>query len=78
MRKLVITLGATVAILLAGALTWKAEAQTTRGAANIPAASENFTPIVKAGCGFVGPHCGPRRHWVCGPYGRRCWCAPCY
>ena len=78
MRKLVVTFVATAAILLAGSLAFKADAQTSRGAANIPAQAQNFTPIEKAACGpFRGRWCGPFHHRVCGPYGRRCWCAPC-
>jgi hypothetical protein len=71
MRKLKVTFIATAAILLAGSLAFKADAQTSRGAATIPAQAQNFTPIEKAAC---GPFWG---HWVCGPYGRRCWCARC-
>jgi hypothetical protein len=78
MRKLTVTLIALAAILLAGLLAFKADAQTSRGAANMPAQTQNFTPIEKAACGpFFGARCGPFHHWVCGPYGRRCWCARC-
>ena len=69
---------ATAAIPLAGSLAFKADAQTSRGAANIAAPAQNFTPIEKAACGsFRGRWCGPFHHRVCGPYGRRCWCAHC-
>jgi len=78
MRRLMITLAAMAAILLAGSFAFRAEAQTSRGAADIPAAAKNFTPIEKAACGpYRGAHCGPFHHWVCGPYHRRCWCARC-
>ena len=78
MRKLLATFLAITAILLAGILTFKAEAQTSRGAAAIPAQAQNFTPIEKAACGpYRGRFCGPYHHWVCGPYGRHCWCAHC-
>jgi hypothetical protein len=74
MHKFVVTLSATTAILLAGALA--ASAQTTRGAFSLPQAAKNFSPIEKAACGpFPGRWCGPFHHRVCGPY--RCWCAPC-
>ena len=76
MRKLAVTLTATAAILLVGAPAWKADAQTNRGAATIPAAAENFTPIHKAACGpYAGRWCGPWHRRVCGP--NRCWCARC-
>jgi hypothetical protein len=74
MRKLVVILTATAAILSAGSLA--SNAQTTRGALGIKSVTQNFTPIEKAACGpFVGRWCGPFHHRVCGPY--RCWCAPC-
>jgi hypothetical protein len=75
MGKPVVILTATIAILLAGALA--SNAQTSRGARNISAASQNFTPIPeKAACGpFFGRWCGPYHHRVCA-YGR-CWCAVC-
>ena len=77
MRRLVVTFVALAAILLAGSLAFKADAQTSRGAANIPAQSQNFTPIEKAACGpYRGNRCGPYHHWVCGG-GGRCWCARC-
>ncbi len=34
-------------------------------------------PVEPAACGGPGPHCPPHFHWVCGPYGHRCWCTPC-
>jgi hypothetical protein len=75
MRKLVVIVTATTALLLAGELA--SNAQTSRGAANIHAQTQNFTPIEKAACGpFFGARCGPYHRWVCGPYGR-CWCALC-
>jgi hypothetical protein len=77
MRKLMVTFIATAAILLAGSLAFKADAQTSRGAATIPAQAQNFTPIEKAACGpFFGRWCGPFHRRVCGPRDR-CWCAQC-
>jgi hypothetical protein len=37
----------------------------------------NASPILKAACDRVDAHCPARTHWVCGPYGQRCWCTPC-
>ena len=51
MPKLVVIVTATAALLLAGGLA--SNAQTSRGAANIHAQAQNFTPIEKAAC---GPH----------------------
>jgi hypothetical protein len=74
MRRLVVTLTATIAILSAGSLA--SNAQTTRGALGLRAAAQNFSPIEKAACGpFFGRWCGPYHRRVCGPF--RCWCAPC-
>jgi len=74
MRKLVVILTATAAILSAGSLA--SNAQTTRGTLGIKAVTQNFTAIEKAACGpFVGRWCGPFHHRVC--VGYRCWCAPC-
>ena len=78
MRRLMITLAAAAAIVAAGSLTWQAEAQTSRGAAALPATVHNFSPVEKAACGPVrGRYCGRWHHLVCGPYHRHCWCAPC-
>lgn len=64
MRKLVVTLSATAAILLAGSLASKA--QITRGAASLPAASQNFTPDRKSRVrAHHGRWCGPWHHRVC-------------
>jgi hypothetical protein len=76
MRRLMIIATLAAAALLAGLLTLSADAQTwKRGAAGL--ANQNFTPIEKAACWGWGPHCPPGRHWVCGPWGRHCWCARC-
>jgi hypothetical protein len=75
MRK--ILLGFAVAALMCGVGGTGADAQTSRGAATIPLAAQNYTPIEKAACGpHRGRWCGPFHHRVCGPRGR-CWCAPC-
>ncbi len=76
MRKLMLMLAATAALLFAGALSWKAEAAISGGAGHLAITAKDFTPIIKSGCGGPGEHCRWGRHWVCGPAGR-CWCAPC-
>lgn len=76
MRKLMLMLAATAALLFAGALTWKAEAAISGGAGHLAITAKDFTPIIKSGCGGPGAHCRWGRHWTCGPMGR-CWCAPC-
>jgi hypothetical protein len=76
--KLSCTLTATAAVLLAGLLTWKAEAATFMDAIS-PAKS--YAPVRKAGCLLAGRYCGVGFHWVCGlppnPERRRCHCVPC-
>jgi len=64
MGRPVVILTTTIAILLGGALA--SNAQTSRGARSISAASQNFTPIEKAACGrHMGRWCGPYHHRVC-------------
>jgi hypothetical protein len=68
MHRLVIAFATTAAIVLAGAVAWRAEAQTSRGAFGLPAAAQNFSPIEKAACGpYRGDYCGLYHHSVCGP-----------
>ncbi len=77
MRKLIVTLTATAAILMSGLPLTQAEAQLLRGAGGIPAAAQNYTPVEKTTCrGTFGPWCGPGYTRACGPY--RCWCRPCW
>ena len=76
MRKLAIVLTATVAMLFAGLLAWKAQAATLTSAVTIGAKAQTYSPIGNTACYFWGRFCPPGRHWVCGPRGR-CWCALC-
>jgi hypothetical protein len=73
MRRLVVTLTATAAILFVGALA--AEAAVLHGNA-LSTVTQNFTPIKPAACRGSGPWCGPGYTRRCGPF--RCWCRPCY
>ena len=57
MRKLSVTFAAAAAVLLVSSLAWNADAQTSRGAANIPPESQDFSPIQQANCGGPGPYC---------------------
>ena len=67
MRKLSVAFSAAATILLVGSLAWKADAQTSRDATNIP--------VQRAACGGPGPYCPAGFIRRCGPH--RCWCAPC-
>jgi hypothetical protein len=75
MRKFAITLAAASLVLTSVAL--KADAQTRMGTAGFHALARNATPIHKVACGGNDAHCPSGSHWVCGPYGQRCWCTPC-
>ena len=77
MARLALTITATAAILLTGALAWQAQAQTSRAATILGHAIQNFTPVEKAqpaACRGWG-RCPPGRVWACGPRG--CWCRWC-
>ena len=78
MRKLAVALGVSALVLLAGSLTWNADATTVNwrsGTLNLPGVAKNYSPIDKIACRGWGRHCPPGFTWVCGR--RRCWCAPC-
>jgi hypothetical protein len=54
MRKLTIALLATAAIMLAGSLSWRAEATTPGSDASLPATAKYFSPVAPLdGTGFV-------------------------
>jgi hypothetical protein len=74
MRKLMFALTAMGALMLAGLLTWSAEATTLAGTVGQPPAT-NYSPVEKVGCGGAG-RCPYGLHWACGPYGR-CACIAC-
>jgi hypothetical protein len=75
MRKLALTVSATLLVLGSMALSASAQTQST-GAASVHAL-KNATPVVtQAACRGFGPYCGPGYTRVCGPY--HCWCRPCY
>lgn len=64
-----------IALLIAGSAALTADAQTSRGAANISTAARNFTPIDQVACVGWG-RCAPGYRMVCGPF--RCWCRRCF
>lgn len=73
MRNLVIAAAITVTAAL-GVLAFHASAAPP--AAPVPLAGP-YTPIHPAACGGRDVNCPPGKHWVCGPAGHNCWCAPC-
>lgn len=74
MRKLVVTLTAAAALVLAGAYAWQADAAISQGAQSVKTAAETVKPVEEVGCRGWG-RCPPGRFWHCGPRG--CWCRPC-
>ena len=75
MRRLAIALGASVALLVTGAVVWKADATTWRsGTFNLPGVAKNYSPIEQVGCSSYG-RCPPGYKWKCKNGG--CWCKPC-
>ena len=75
MRKIIAAVAITAAVALGGAFFSQAQASAVAGA--IPLDTQASQPIHPAACRGRGPFCPPGRHRVCGPYGHRCWCAPC-
>jgi hypothetical protein len=75
MRKIVILLTATFALLLAGALGFQADATVGLGTQGLPTAAKNYSPIDKVACRFSGPTCPAGWTRVCRPF--RCWCVRC-
>lgn len=75
MRKVLIALAISSAVIGAGMFAWKAEATTGTAAATLGATAKNYSPVQKVACVGWGRHCPPGFRWTCGPY--RCWCRPC-
>lgn len=74
MRNFVVAIAFTATLGLVGAAAWRAEAVTLSA---MPAPVDVAKPVQPAACNGPGRYCGPRHHWVCGPYGHHCWCAHC-
>lgn len=74
MRKFLIAAAVTATVTVAGVVGWQASAATP--AAAVPHAGL-YTPVHPAACVGRNVDCPSGQHRVCGPEGRRCWCAPC-
>jgi hypothetical protein len=73
MRKLMVVLTVTAAILSIAGLTWKAEAATGLGKAAVNTAAESYMPTEKAAC-------WPGQRDYCPYHMKRVWdgsCRPC-
>ena len=75
MRKFGVALAVGAALLIAGSLSWKAEATSAVKSEALPAMVKKFSLIEKAACGGWGRYCPPGYTWRCGP--NRCACRPC-
>jgi hypothetical protein len=71
MRESALALAAMALVSLAGL----AQAATLTGTENLPAATKDYSPVEKVGCGSYG-RCPLGSHWACGPYGG-CGCVSC-
>jgi hypothetical protein len=78
MRKLTIGIAGTAALMLAGFLTWNAEATPLTGVTAVPSGM-NHSLVEKAACWLPGlpGDCEIGQQRVCSPRGHRCRCAPC-
>ncbi len=77
MHKVRIAVAVTAALLVAGLMSWNAEATTAAGTAGLPDAIKKYSLVEKAACVGYGKHCPPGYTWVCKPNTNRCWCARC-
>lgn len=75
MRAFVIATAVTAIIAFAASLAPPSQAAPFGNFGGL--AQMTVSPLEPAACRGPGPRCPPGRHWVCGPYGHRCWCAPC-
>ena len=77
MRRFALRIAATT--LLLGVTAWSASAQTPlRGASSLHGQLKNATPIETAACkAKKDARCPAGSHWVCLPYGQRCYCTLC-
>jgi hypothetical protein len=76
MRSLPIAIAIIAAIGFAAAPASKTDAAIWQATgAGAPAAETG--PVHQAACRGKDVHCPPGQHWVCGPAGQHCWCAPC-
>ncbi|MCJ7597086.1 MAG: hypothetical protein MUO41_00355 [Methyloceanibacter sp.] len=80
MTKLLLVLGMTSAMTLAGVLMWQAEATPLAGATNSLAVIKSYSTVQKAGCMFGTRRCAAGTNWSCVVYagtGKKCICRPC-
>jgi len=76
MRSMPIALAVAAAILFAAIPMSNTDAAVWQGT-GAAAPTTDAGPVQPAACRGKDVHCPPGSHWVCGPAGQHCWCAPC-
>lgn len=71
MRRILIAVGLLIGLVCTAQVS-TAQAGTWSGSSAVGAAAENFSPIVRAGCGQSDFYCPAGLRRVCGPGGCRC------
>jgi hypothetical protein len=79
MTKMLVVLCMTVAVVVAGALMWSANANPLTGAADSLAVIKGFSAVQKTGCIFGTRRCPAGTKWSCADYGtkKNCVCRAC-
>jgi hypothetical protein len=81
--RIVLLLGMTAAMTVAGVMMWRAEATPLTGAANSLAVIRGYSTVHKAGCMFGTSRCPAGTKWVCTKHpasvgvSKKCYCRAC-
>jgi hypothetical protein len=76
MRKVAILLTAALALTLAGAFAYQADATTGAATLGLPSVAKNYSLVDQVACKFAGPTCPIGYTRVCRMW--KCWCARCH
>ena len=81
MMKLALVLFVMVAAMVAGLMTWRAEATPLTGTADSLAVLKSYSTVQKAGCMFGTSRCPAGSKWVCTAHpdgsAKKCICTKC-
>lgn len=81
MRKLALVLFVMVGAMVAGLMTWRAEATPLTGTADSLAVLKSYSTVQKAGCMFGTSRCPAGSKWVCTTHpdgsAKKCICTKC-
>lgn len=81
--RIVLLLGMTVAMTLAGVMMWRAEATPLTGAADSLAVIRGYSTLHQTGCIFGTTRCPAGTKWVCTKHPaavgvkKKCYCRAC-